>query len=67
MHQTAERRAVAEKTYTAKAFAASGAKSGLAPDPSRDALRVLKTCKSKLCIAAFATPISIRFATNGTP
>jgi uncharacterized zinc-type alcohol dehydrogenase-like protein len=31
MHQTAERRAVAEKTYTAKAFAASGAKSGLAP------------------------------------
>jgi alcohol dehydrogenase (NADP+) len=31
MHQTAERRAVGEKTYTAKAFAASGAKSGLAP------------------------------------
>ena len=31
MHQTAERRAVAEKTYTAKAFAAGSAKSGLAP------------------------------------
>src|SRR5579862_493601 len=31
MHQTAQRRAVAEKTYTAKAFAASDAKSGLAP------------------------------------
>src|SRR5579863_8381412 len=31
MHQTAERRAVGEKTYTAKAFAASDAKSGLAP------------------------------------
>ena len=33
MQQTAERRAVAERTYTAKAFAASGAKSGLAPAP----------------------------------
>jgi len=60
-----EHGARAGTTYTAKAYAARSANSGLAPASIHGGPRGLRMCRSKSCLAASVIPICTRSTMTG--